>query len=111
MRTYELFLRCYAKQDRQGRWYAICLDLNLDAEADTIEAVKKSLEGAISGYAETALETDSMDTLEHLLYRPASWHHFVVYYGLKTAFSVHRFVNSSWAVFKEPLPVRFAQPC
>ncbi len=53
MHANQLMLRCYAKRTNEGKWYAMCIDLNVDAEADGIPDVKISLERAMIGYLET----------------------------------------------------------
>ena len=49
MHANQLMLRGYAKRTNEGKWYAMCIDLNVDAEADGIPDVKISLERAIIG--------------------------------------------------------------
>ena len=106
MRTEQLFLRCYAKQLRVGQWYAMCIDLNIDAEAETLQGVKSSLEDAILGYLETVTDTDSRSSFEALLRRPASWSHRLFYYFAKYATNIHSVVN--FHAFEEPVPIRLA---
>ncbi|MCY3729169.1 MAG: hypothetical protein OXF97_09295 [Nitrospira sp.] len=106
MRTEQLFLRCYAKQIAEGQWYAMCIDLNIDAEAATLQAVKFSLEDAILGYLETVTDTDNRSSLEILLRRPASLSHQLFYYFAKYVTRIHRIVNSH--AFEEPVPIRLA---
>ena len=106
MRTGQLFLRCYAKELRAGQWYAMCIDLNIDAEAETLQAVKHSLEDAIFGYLETVTDTDNRSSFEILLRRPASLSHQLFYYFTKYVTRIHSIVNS--CVFNEPVPIRLA---
>ena len=106
MRTEQLFLRCYAKQMTNGQWYAMCIDLNIDAEAETLPAVKSSLEDALFGYLETVTDTDNRSSFETLLCRPASFSHRLFYYFAKHITKIHNVVNSQ--VFEEPVPIRLA---
>ncbi len=55
MHANQLLLRCYAKRTNEGKWYAMCIDLNVDAEADSIPDVKISLERAIIGISKPSL--------------------------------------------------------
>ena len=106
MRTDQLFLRCYAKQLKTGQWYAVCIDLNIDAEAETLQAVKFSLEDAILGYLETVTDTDDRSSFETLLRRPASLSHRLFYYFTKYVTKIHSIVN--FHAFEEPVPIRLA---
>ena len=36
MHANQFVLRCYAKRTNEGKWSAVCIDLNIDAEADSI---------------------------------------------------------------------------
>ena len=82
MRPEDLILRCYAHRTSQDRWYAHCIDLNLDAEASTLKAVKSSLDFAISGYVQTVEETDDKESLTYLLPRPSPMRHVLFYHSL-----------------------------
>ncbi len=106
MRTEKLFLRCYAKQMPNGQWYAMCIDLNIDAEAETLPAVKSSLEDAILGYLETVMDADNRSSFEVLLRRPASLSHRLFYYFVKHVTKIRNVVN--FHVFEEPVPIRLA---
>ena len=106
MRTEKLFLRCYAKQIANDQWYAMCIDLNIDAEAETLPAVKSSLEDALFGYVETVTDTDNRLSFEALLCRPASLSHRLFYYFTKYVTKIHNVVNSH--AFEEPVPIRLA---
>lgn len=52
----ELRLRCFARQSRRGYWVAECIDLDLAAEADSLEAAIRGLGDAIMGYLMVVLE-------------------------------------------------------
>lgn len=106
MRTEQLFLRCYAKQMTNGQWYAMCIDLNIDAEAETLQSVKFSLEDAILGYLETVMDTDNRSSFEALLRRPASLSHRLFYYFTKHVTKIHSIVNSH--AFEESVPIQLA---
>lgn len=106
MRTEQLFLRCYAKQMRNGQWYAMCIDLNIDAEAETFPYVKSSLDDAILGYLETVTDTDNRSSFEALLRRPAALSHRLFYYFTKYVTKIHSIVN--FHAFEEPVPIRLA---
>lgn len=46
-------LRCYSVRQENG-WFALCLDLNLAAEADSLEAVRQHLDSIIQDYLDDA---------------------------------------------------------
>ena len=111
MHANQLMLRCYAKRTNAGKWYAMCIDLNIDAEADSIPDVKVSLEHAIIGYLETVIDADDRSSLETLFYRPSSWPHRLFYGIAKYSNTIRGVVNARWFVFHEPIPIRLALPC
>ncbi|MBW2003111.1 MAG: DUF1902 domain-containing protein, partial [Deltaproteobacteria bacterium] len=51
-------LRCYAHGIHGGRWYGMCLDLNLAAEADSFNELKQKLHEMISSYFSCVLDTN-----------------------------------------------------
>lgn len=59
MKTRDLILRCYVEKDSDGTWFAMCIDLNLYARADSDREAKKKLHGFIKDYINEALTTDS----------------------------------------------------
>lgn len=103
VRPADLLLRCYAKQVSKEKWYAVCIDLNLDAEGSSLVDVKRSMDDAIIGYLQTALETKSPAAIPHLLRRPAPLKDWVKYYLAKRL----RIASS----FYEAIPVRLAHRC
>lgn len=109
MRLEDLFLRCYAYQRWEGSWYAVCIDLNLDAEAPSFDAVRCSLNEAIIGYLQTVLETQDKESLVHLIRRPAPTKDLIRYTVIKSLNRVAHFVRSC-VTFLEPVPVRLAVP-
>jgi hypothetical protein len=54
-----LVLRCYAEQDNDGSWFAICLDLNVYARGDDFQEVQNKLSRRIHEYVSEALGEDS----------------------------------------------------
>lgn len=114
MRTDELLLRCYAKKTAPGRWYAVCVDLNLDAEAESFPAVKQSLDEAIVGYFHTVLDTQDKESLVHLLSRPAPLRDRLTYYVIKhlpKLRSKRHGGDRPYVAFKDPVPVHLALGC
>lgn len=58
MRPQSLVLRCYAEQETDGSWFAICLDLNLYARGDDAQEARGKLHDFIVHYVRTALSSD-----------------------------------------------------
>lgn len=74
MHANQLMLRCYAKRTNEGTWYATCIDLNIDAEADSIPDVNVSLERAMIGYLETVIDADDRPPLKRCYTVPLPGH-------------------------------------
>lgn len=47
-------LRCYAKKE-QAQWVAVCIDLGLAAQADSLEQAKHKLESMVETYIQEAV--------------------------------------------------------
>ena len=88
----------------------MCVDLNVDAEAETLPAVKASLDDAIKGYLETVFETDD-SSVEALLRRPASLSHQLIYRLAKYTPKILGHTPSSMSAFQESIPIRLALAC
>ena len=106
---HKLVLRCYACGGGQERWYAVCLELNLAVEADTLHEIKVKMKDAIFTYLDTVLDTDDIDSIPYLLYRPAPIRDWAVYYFIKAL----NFITNPprKLIFKEAIPVHLACGC
>lgn len=66
MRPNQMFLRCFA--EREGdQWVAMCVDLSLAAQADSLEEAKSKLHAQIREYWHDALCGEDRDHAEYLL--------------------------------------------
>jgi hypothetical protein len=65
----DLIIRCYAEQEPDGSWFAMCIDLNLCAEAGSLNEAKRKLRAIIGDYVLEVM-TRFNDSPE-LLRRPA----------------------------------------
>lgn len=106
MKPTDLILRCYGYRRKDGTWYAVCIDLNLDAEGSSVKDVKRSLNYAIHGYFDTIAEIENGESLAHLIRRPAPLKERVFYQVIRLAHSVRRAV-----AFTEAVPVHPAAHC
>ncbi len=59
MKINDLVLRCYAEQEKDSTWFAICLDLNLYARGDSYEEARTKLNKLAICYLREAIEKDS----------------------------------------------------
>lgn len=63
-------LRCYAERDSDGTWFAMCLDLNVYARADSANEAQRQLHEIIEDHLEAVREMPAEDRRE-LVPRPA----------------------------------------
>ncbi len=70
MRPADLKMRCYLEPQRDGLWFAVCIDLNLSAIGDSQDQAKHKLHDQIRDYIEEAL-TDDSAFFSDLVPRPA----------------------------------------
>jgi predicted RNase H-like HicB family nuclease len=73
-------LRCYAEQQAQCLWVAVCVDLNLAAQGETYREVRRKLNEQIDSYVFDALAGDDRPYAEQLLSRRAPLKFFLKYY-------------------------------
>ncbi|UVT20103.1 MAG: DUF1902 domain-containing protein [Nitrospira sp.] len=59
MKINDLILRCYAEEEKDGTWFAICLDLNIYARGDSYEEARTKLNKLAICYLREAIEEDS----------------------------------------------------
>ncbi len=59
MNLTDLKLRCFAQQEQNKSWSAICIDLNLIAQEDDLISAHKKLHAMISDYLTEALTDDA----------------------------------------------------
>ena len=71
MNANDLLLRCYAEQERDGVWVAVCIDLCLATQGESYDEVRRQLQEQIEGYLYDALVGDDRDYAHQLLTRKA----------------------------------------
>ena len=59
MRPIDLKLKCYAEREHDGSWFAVCIDLNLAAQGESLESVKTKLHQQVRDYLEEAVTEDA----------------------------------------------------
>ncbi|ADE15352.1 hypothetical protein Nhal_2264 [Nitrosococcus halophilus Nc 4] len=70
MRPQALFLRCFVER-RDDQWQGFCIDLNLAAQGDSLEEVKRKLEAMIADYVYDALAGEDREYAMQLMQRKA----------------------------------------
>jgi len=82
MRPRELFVRCYAEEQQDGSWFAVCIDLNLVAEGSSAEDVRRRLHLIIQDYLHAVL-TQHQGHVWDLLRRRAPLSFVVKYHFIR----------------------------
>ena len=77
----DLLVRCLALK-RNGYWVAMCIDLDLVAQADTAAQARKLLQGQIASYVADAVGVDGAHAAE-LLHRRAPLRYLALYHFIK----------------------------
>ena len=104
----KLRLRCYAKKEADGSWYAACLDLNLLARGNSFQEVSKSLHQLIREYVKEAF-THDRKYLDDLIPRRPPIAFLYNYYFIMVTHKILKMVNGDKSkVFTEHLPLTLA---
>lgn len=98
----DLVLRCLALQ-RQGYWVAMCVDLDLAVQADTLTASRQLLRAQVASYVADAVGTDSTHASE-LLHRKAPLRYRVLYHLIKLVHATQRRQSFETAIPMVPAP-------
>jgi hypothetical protein len=112
MRKSQLILRCFAQQDPDGSWFAMCLDLNLYARAGSLPEVKEQLREIMAEYIREAA-TEDREYADDLLGRRTPVRFWLRYYWYKFLIFIfgrgHRGGNDQKPAghlpYKSPLPM------
>lgn len=106
--SFDRRLRCYLRRSgrNRGRWVAHCIDLNLWAVGDSMDAAKRSLEDAIRGYVRTVLRTKDVESIARLLNRRAPLRYVALWhFGAALVAIRETGWPLSFQLFREPYPV------
>lgn len=98
-----LRLRFYGYMDRREKWFGVCLDFNIAAEADSPEELKRKLGEMVESYIEVVKDTEDLASINYLLNRRAPLRDWACYYLICCAARVISFSRSM--TFTEPLPL------
>ena len=110
LKPFELILRCYGRQTKEGNWFGICLDLNLAAEAESPDLLRQKMNAIILSYLETVLDTDDNDSIPQLLYRRAPIRNWLIYYLIKCIDFIRQFPGNFTFQISPYRTVTFSKP-
>ena len=102
-------LRCWGHRQKNGRWYGVCIDLNLAVEAYSRQELEKKLEEVIQSYVEAVCDTDDKQSIPRLLNRRAPLSDWVTYYLISAAFLINNL--KEYFIFQPQLPKPCADYC
>jgi len=102
MKAGDLVLRCYAERERDGTWFAICLDLNLYSRSDSFPEAKRKLHTVVRSYIKDALTSDS-EYIGDLVPRRAPLYFWLRYAYIWCAVKLHN--SADGRKFKDYLPL------
>ena len=105
MNTEKLFLRCFAEY-KDSQWSAVCLDLNLAAQADTVQEVIDKMESMIKSHIYDALEGDDKEFAHQLMTRKAPAELRAKYHYIQFRIWLNQATN--FKLFNECLPLKLA---
>lgn len=101
MPRYPSVLHCYARPEND-HYIAVCLELDLVDQGETLEKAKAALEENIVGY----LGSLTPENINSLFPRPAPFYIYLDYYRVNVLISLARVIHNlktRWMVFAEPL--------
>ncbi len=105
MRPIDLKLRCFAQQENDKSWFAICIDLNLFAQGETANEARKKLHAIIADYLTEALTVDEQ-YIDDLIPRRAPFYFIFRYYWLMLSTNLDGIIKHTPAqLFTEHLPL------
>lgn len=105
MKPEKLILRCLAEK-KHGQWQALCLDLCLAAQADSLDEAKQKLEGMILEYVYDALAGEDKQYAGQLLSRRAPAKDWAKYYVYSLLAHMGQLHNDVRQLFTEALPLQ-----
>lgn len=105
----KLVLKCYGHPTREGRYFGVCLNLNVAVEAVSIEELQSKMSEAIISYIETVLDTVDKASVPELLCRRAPLRDWLIYYFIKAAGHIKKFPGNF--TFKEFIPFHLVHSC
>lgn len=108
-KPHHFVLRCYGYKDKRGKWYGVCLELNLAAEADSLVKLRRKLNEMIGSYIDVVLDTKDKESVPELLRRRAPLKDWLCYWMI----CCHRYIRNipDRLTFDEIIPFTLAHNC
>ena len=104
MRPNELVLRCFAEV-RDGAWQAICIDLGLAAQGDSLAEVRQKLDAQVKEYVSDALGGVDREHAGYLLRRKSPFYLRARYWRYRFLAHFHGPGGDGGRTFGETLPL------
>lgn len=102
------FVRCYG-QRKNDKWFGVCLELNIAAEADSLPELKEKINSMISSYVEAVCDTDDKASIPGLLKRRAPLVDWFRYCSIWTRLRIAKLPDR--ITFHETMPFKLAHEC
>lgn len=102
----DLILRCYGYEQKDGKWFGLCLDLNLAVEAHSQEHLRHKMKDAIVSYFYAVYDSEDEGSIPQLLMRRAPIKDWVLYYLIKLLI-----IWRNIFTFNEILPLHPSHAC
>lgn len=99
----KLVLRCFGHKTEKGNWFGKCIELNIAAEAESVEELESKLYDMITSFFRTVYETDDHKSIPALLKRRAPISDYLKYHFIKFLVSIMRF-SKKYTQFNESIP-------
>jgi hypothetical protein len=104
MRPPKLVLRCYA--EKQGHdWFAICLDLNIAAQAESFDRAREKLHAMLCEYVHDAVVGEDKAHARQLLRRRAPVYFWLKYYRAGILGRLMHIKRNVGRLFDETMPL------
>jgi hypothetical protein len=83
MHSQKLTLRCYAEQESESLWIAVCIDLCLAAQGESYCEARKRLDRQIDSYIFDAIDGEDQRDADQLLHRKAPFKQQLKYHLIR----------------------------
>ncbi len=105
LKAKDLILRCYAQEDKDQSWYAICIDLNIISQGGTLKEARSKLHEMIKIYLSEAFNEDNA-YFDDLIPRKAPLYFQARYYWLSLVNKLSKAAHHARSrLFNEHLPL------
>ncbi len=104
MRPESLSLRCYAEREKNGTWFAMCIDLNLSVQGDSVEEARRKLHNLIWQYVREAFFEDEA-YFDSLVPRKAPLSFVLRYHWIRFLSRLDALKERKLETFRERMPL------